>query len=379
MKITKVEVIPIHLEKRAEVEIADRRVRVPLSWKLWGDKVIVKVSTDEDLVGLGAVSCVPREWGIDARVVANYIDTYYGPTIIGEDPFNIEPILEKMDDLFEFRQIPQVNPFPRSAIDVALYDLMGKYCRVPIHKIIGGCYRERVSIAGIVYIHTAEKMAKDASAFASQGFKEVKMKVGVEPETDVHNVKAVREAIGDVVGIRVDANGAWNVNTAIKTIKRLEKYDILVVEQPVPRWDVKGMAEVRRCVNTPIMVDEGLHSLQDAQRLIEHQACDIFNIKLQKTGGLTFCKKLTVMAESADITCFMGSEGETGIGTAAALHLVASTPNFGFCADLCGPYNNADDIIKKPFKVKDGYLEVPKKLGLGVELDEEKVKKYQIK
>lgn len=380
MKITKIEAVPIHIAEKPNVEIADRRARVPLSWRLWGDKVVVKVSTDENLVGLGAVSCVPREWGVTAEVVAYYINTYYGPTMIGEDPFNVELILEKMDDLFEFRQIPQINPFPRSAIDLALYDLMGKYCELPVHKIIGGCYRNRIPVAGIIYLHSEERVARDAAEYAGKGFKEVKLKVGAsDPNVDIRNVKAIRDAVGNEIGIRVDANGAWNVNAAVNAIKMLERYDILVVEQPIPRWDVKGMAEVKRRVDTAIMVDEGLHSIYDAQRLIEHQACDIFNLKLQKTGGLTLCKKLAVLAESANITCFMGSEGEVGIDTAAALHLVASTPNFGYCSDLCGPYLNEDDVIKQPFVVRDGHLQVPTTPGLGVELDETKISKYSIK
>lgn len=208
MKITKVEAIPIHIGEKPGVEIADRRARVPLSWKLWGDKVVVRILTDDNLVGWGAVACVPREWGVTAEVVAHYIDTYYGPTIMGEDPFNIETIMEKMDDLFEFRMIPQINPFLRSAIDLALYDLIGKHCRVPVHDLIGGCYRDRVPITGIVYLHTAERVAKDAAEYASRGFKEVTLKVGaLDPSTDAQNVKAIREAIGDDVGIRVDANG----------------------------------------------------------------------------------------------------------------------------------------------------------------------------
>lgn len=169
------------------------------------------------------------------------------------------------------------------------------------------------------------------------------------------------------------------MNTAVRAIKMLERYGISVVEQPVTRWDIKGMAEVRKRVETPIMVDEGLHSLYDAQNLIEHEACDIFNLKLQKIGSLTFCKKLTVMAESANVTCFMGSEGEIGIDTAAALHLVSSTPNFRYCADLCGPYLNADDVVREPFAVKNGFLEAPKKPGLGLEPDEEKIRKYAMK
>lgn len=130
MKITEVKATPIHLGAKSDIEVADRRARVPLSWNLWGDRVAVEILTDENVVGWGAVSCVPREWGVTAQVVGHYVNKYYGPTIVGEDPFNIERIMEKMDDLFEFRMIPQVNPFPRSAIDLALYDLMGKYCGV---------------------------------------------------------------------------------------------------------------------------------------------------------------------------------------------------------------------------------------------------------
>ena len=342
--------------------------------------MVVKIVTDVGLVGWGAVTCVPREWGVTAEVVAHYINRYYAPTILGEDPFNIELILERMDDLFEFRMIPQVNPFPRSAIDLALYDLMGKYCRIPVHDLIGGCYRERVPVVGIVYLLSPEKVAERAREYVRQGFSEVKLKVGAsESETDVKNLKAIREEVGDQVRIRVDANGAWNVKAAVKAIRMMERYEILVVEQPVPRWDVKGMAEVKRRVDTPIMVDEGLHSIYDAQNLIEHDACDVFNLKLQKNGGLTFCKKLTVMAESANISCFMGGEGESGIDTAAALHLVSSTPNFKYCADLVGPYLNEDDIVKDQFIVRDGYLEVPKKPGLGVEPDEGKIHKYAIR
>jgi len=106
MKITEVQATPIHIEVKCAVQIADRRVRVPLSWDLYGDKVLVRISTDEDLVEWGAVSLVPREWGVTAQVVAHYINRYYAPILIDHDPFDIELILSKMDDLFEFRLIP---------------------------------------------------------------------------------------------------------------------------------------------------------------------------------------------------------------------------------------------------------------------------------
>jgi len=197
-------------------------------------------------------------------------------------------------------------------------------------------------------------------------------------EQDIAMVKAVREAVGDDVGIRVDANGAWNAHKAIKAIKELERFDILLVEQPVPRWDVKGLATVRRKVDTPIEVDESLHSIHDARMLIENDACDVFNIKLVKLGGLYYSRKVVTLAESGNIACRMGSEGETGLGALACAHLISSARNFEYGADTLGRGLYTSDITVEDIVIENGYLKVPENPGLGAELDDNKVKLHRI-
>jgi len=235
-----------------------------------------------------------------------------------------------------------------------------------------------VPVAMSVYVNEPKVMAKDAVQKVKRGYKELKLKVGLKLEQDVAMVRAVREAVGDGIGIRVDANGAWKAHKAVQAIKKLEKFDILLVEQPVPRWDIKGLATVRRRVDTPIEVDESLHSIQDARVLIENDACDVFNIKLVKLGGLYNSRKIIILAESGNITCRMGSEGESGLGALACAHLISSAKNFDYGADGLGRGWYKDDITVENIAVEKGYLKVPEKPGLGAELDDNKVRQHRI-
>lgn len=373
MRTNKVEVEKVQLP--LTMLIQDRR---PQAQSYWGLKVIVKISTDEGLVGAGVTDLVHREWGQTPEAVYETIAKFYGPAIMGQDPFDIELIMDKMNDVFEFSQVPEVAVFARTAIDMALYDLMGKAAKVPICRLLGGRRLSEVPVAMSVYVNEPKVMAKDAVQKVKRGYKELKLKVGLKLEQDVAMVRAVREAVGDGIGIRVDANGAWKAHKAVQAIKKLEKFDILLVEQPVPRWDIKGLATVRRRVDTPIEVDESLHSIQDARVLIENDACDVFNIKLVKLGGLYNSRKIIILAESGNITCRMGSEGESGLGALACAHLISSAKNFDYGADGLGRGWYKDDITVENIAVEKGYLKVPEKPGLGAELDDNKVRQHRI-
>lgn len=373
MRITKVEVEKVQLP--LTMQIQDRR---PQAQSYWGLKVIAKISTDEGLVGAGVTDLVHREWGQTPEAVYETIARFYGPAIIGQDPFDIEVVMDKMNDVFEFSQIPEVAVFARTAIDMALYDLMGKAASVPVCRLLGGRRLAEVPVAMSVYVNEPKIMAKDAIQKVKRGYKELKLKVGLKLEQDIAMVKAVREAVGDDIGIRVDANGAWNAHKAVQAIKKLERFGILLVEQPVPRWDIKGLATVRRRIDTPIEVDESLHSIQDARVLIENDACDVFNIKLVKLGGLYNSRKVVTLAESGNITCRMGSEAESGLGALACAHLVSSAKNFDYGADGLGRGWYKGDITVQDVVVDKGCLKVPEKPGLGAELDENKVKQHRI-
>ncbi len=345
---------------------------------LTNKKVIVKLYTDEGIVGIGETTPVPSDWGHDADTMEIVLRRFIEPGVIGMDPYDVECIFDNIESKVGFKQIPQAMLFERAALDVALYDVMGKASGVPVNKLLGGSTKQKVAVAAVLSLAKPEEMAKEGQKFAAEGFFDFKLKVGVDPAEDVARVKAVREALGDDVDIRVDANGGWTPNTAVKTIRAMERYSLQLVEQPVPRWDVKGMAYVRDHVETPIMADESLHSISDALLLVEKEACDIFNIKFQRVGGLYNAKKILSIAEAADIECMVGSELETGVGTAAGIHLMASSKLFTIPSDLIGPIHFKDDIVKQKFTVKNGYMEVPTEPGLGVELNEEKVRMYKV-
>lgn len=169
---------------------------------------------------------------------------------------------------------------------MALYDIAGKSFNLPLNKLLGSS-RNTIVTDITIGIKSPSEMAKSAVKFVNRGFRSLKIKVGIDPLEDIERVKAVRNAVGEKVTIRVDANQGWTPKQAVKTIKAIEKYDVELVEQPVPWWDLDGMGFVRENVNTPIAADESIHNSFDALRLVKNKAADIINIKLMKCGGNT--------------------------------------------------------------------------------------------
>jgi len=156
----------------------------------------------------------------------------------------------------------------------------------------------------------------------------------------------------------------------------MEDYDIELIEQPVARWNLRGLSKVRRVLHTPIMADESVLSPMDAMKIIEEEAADIINIKIMKVGGLSQSKRIAAIAESAGIACLVGSMIELGIGTSASVHFACSTKNIPYASELVGTSFIRDDVVQPPYVPEDGYLELLKKPGLGVELDNDKIKMY---
>lgn len=341
-------------------------------------KVIVKLNTDDGLVGLGEADPIPSDWGHDADTMHIAIKRFIEPALIGMNPFDIEGIWSKLAETLAFWHLSTSMLMERAGVDAALYDLMGKASGQPVHRLLGGSFFQQIPVAAVMTLDEPDKMAAEALQAQAQGYGEFKIKVGLDPDIDVQRVRAVRTALGSAANIRVDANGGWTANAAVKVIKAMEAYDLMLVEQPVPRFDIKGLAHIRRKVDTPIMVDESLDSIHDALVLLENEACDLFNIKYHRVGGLTHARKLLAFAEAAGIRCMVGGELESGVGTAIGLHLMASSPLFTIAADLIGPVHYSDDILMNNFVILQGMLPVPTGPGLGVELDEAKMRRYTV-
>jgi L-alanine-DL-glutamate epimerase-like enolase superfamily enzyme len=341
------------------------------------DYVFVNIETDEGFVGVGESATDIGFFGESLEAVKYGIDNYLAPGLIGMDPFNRELILAKMATS-SARQLPAA----RSGIDIALHDLLGKALKIPVSSLIGGRRQDKVLVAIEVGAPTPEDLAELCAGYVKQGVRAFKLKMHGYPDEDVAKIQAVREAVGDEIIIRSDANQGYTVKEAIELCKKAEKLDLglELLEQPIAEWDLDGMAMIRNSVNTLIEADEAAYSIYDVMRIIKKGAADVILIKIGKAGGLYNAKKIVAIAESAGIQCVIGTEWGLGLKVAAKLQLAVSTlvrdsVEFSeiFMHDmLLEPPH--DSLFAPP--LKDGFISVPKEPGLGVELNEDKVKSY---
>jgi len=330
--------------------------------------IILQLLTDEGIIGVGEADYL-GEW------MVNIIEHHLKPLLLREDPFDIEKIIRKIYASGYIYWLDAVV-YPLCAIEMALWDIIGKSSKRPISKLLGGQLRDKVEcIAYLGYISPKEVKTL-AIDFRNQGFRTFKIKVGIDPREDIQIVATLRDILGDEIEIRVDANQAWTLNRALRQLKKLEKYDIQYVEQPLPRWDIKGLRELRKRVSIPIAVCEGNYTIYDTLKIIENKAADIILIDPKRAGGLWAFKKACAIAEAADIMVGNHSGAEVGIATAAKLHLAASTPNFKYAMDSLYHWLN-DDIIKEKLQYDKGTIKLPEKPGIGVTIDEEKLKNYE--
>src|SRR5216684_504357 len=372
MKITRVETIPVKVPIRPEFLI-----RGSLGMHTESPFLLLRVHTDDDLTGLGEVSCTPVWSGEDQLTAAHIIADFLEPAVMGEDPRDIERLTAKM------RRAVAGNPFTKSGMEMALWDILGKSAGLPVYRLLGGKVRETVPIKMSVSGLDPAAAAKLAEWAMSQGLRALKVKVGIEPEGDIARVKAVRAAIGPAVRMGVDANGGWSPRVAIQTIRRLvDECGIYFAEQPVAPLDVQWMADVRRNVPVPVMADESCYTLQDAMALVRAGAADILSVYVGKGGGIGPARKIAAVAEAAGIVCTVGSNLELGVASAAMIHLAMSTPGIAaeaFPCDILAPFYYEEDILAEPLQIIAGEARPLENPGLGVELDEAKVEKNRIK
>ena len=246
MKITdvKVEVIQIPMKKPFRIAFAVQDHSV---------NVLVKIMTDEGLYGIGEAAPFEPVTGENSATVLEVLKLFK-QGLIGMDPMNIEGIHLMMDRLISG------NTSAKAAIDIALYDLKGKVMNQPLYKVLGG-YRDQIITDMTIGIDTPELMAQEAKERVERdGFRILKVKAGINPADDIRALTLIREAVGNDIRLRVDANQGYTVSDAVSTLKAFEKIGVEAVEQCLPWWDMDGAKFVRSKVNVKIMLDESIHS-----------------------------------------------------------------------------------------------------------------------
>jgi muconate cycloisomerase len=371
LKISRIETIPIRVPLNPEFAIRSGRGGAHTVSPF----LLVKVHTDEGVVGIGEASCTPRWSGEDQITGAHLIHSYLEPLLVGEDPTMLESATAK------FRLAFAGNYFTKSAVEMALWDIAGKVASKPVYALLGGKVREFVPTKWSVSGVESGKAAEIARWAINKGFKAMKVKVGIDPDGDVARVRAVRETIGTQIKMGVDANGGWTPEDAVKTIERLREFDICFAEQPVSPEDVADMADVRKRIHVPLIADESVYTLQDALTLARLGAADVFSIYLGKAGGIGPAKKIADFAQYAGLKCTVGSNLELGVGSAAMVHLAIATRGINaeeYPCDIIGPFYYKEDIVQKSLSILPGMAKPSDVPGLGVELDDEKIAKYRV-
>ena len=335
--------------------------RVSLGVFSAANDVLVRVVTDSGLVGLGESSPFPPITG-DTQDTNLMVARGIREMIKGKNPLAVDALLT------EIGHIVHSNPSIVAAFDMAFMDILGKAAGLPIFRLLGGdkaTFKTDISTG----MDTPEKMARSAGEHVSRGYKNIKLKVGLDPDLDVERVQAVREAIGKDVNLTIDANQGWTVPQAIYALRKMEPFNVQFAEQPVVAWDFAGLKAVRNESPVPICADEALFLPQDAMKLIKAEACDYFNIKLMKAGGMTNSVRIAHIADAANIRCMVGCMMETRLGLTAGAHVMASQRNIVY-ADLDAyTIHTVDPVVGGMMVSSSGEVTLPEVPGLGVDID----------
>lgn len=409
MRITSIETIPVCVPIHP-----DRVINSAIARHSESPFLLVRIRTDEDFAGLGEVSCTPFWSGEDQVTAAHLIRAYIEPAIVGMDPTEIERVYARMIAVLFG------NPFTKAGVEMALWDLLGKAAGLPLFRLLGGPHaasnaetqrrregeirsrqssesresssdkflrlcasavkrpevRTKFSVSGAPPIEAA----RIAEWAVEQGFRAMKVKVGLVPEEDVARVRAVRDAVGPEVKLGVDANGGWSVATARQIIPRLEEFGIAFVEQPIAAGDFSALAEVRRSTTLPIIADESVTTPQEAFGLARAGAADVFSIYVGK-GGIGPARRIAAVAQAAGLCCTVGSNLELGTAAAAMIHLACATPGVDSTAypcDILTPFYYPSDLLAEPLDIRGGSASPPERPGLGVEWDEAAISHYRV-
>lgn len=335
-------------------------------------KTMIFIETDEGITGVG------EAWAPADKTVQGL-----KRWIVGRDPFDVNAIERTINNRGNVRHLMGHLPVGllnvTGGISMALWDVMGKAVEKPVYKLIGGRYRDRVECRYWMCDKPPEDQAAEAVKAVEAGFRALKIKAGLNPEHDANCVKAVREAVGDRIEIGFDFNGGYTAGKAIRTIKKMERYDPSHIEEPVDSNNIGALARVRRHVDVPILCcGRGCTTKESIQELVFKDAADAVNLDLCRNGGFLETQRCAAVAEAGGLeaSCH-SSPGELGVATAAQLHLVTATPSWLEPVDSAyvKVLPPSEDIITRPFEYEDGTLSVPEGPGLGIEIYDERFEK----
>ena len=326
------------------------------------DNIVIVIKTNEGITGWGECSpymSINGESMDTCFIVAQYL----AAELKGKNPLQIEECIASMDRLITR------NESIKSAFDIALYDIASQHANQPLYQFLGGKKDKLISTDMTVGLGSPEKMAIEALQYKKEGFPSIKVKLGTTTAEDVERIKAIRDAIGNELPLRIDSNQGWTVDIAIETLNALKDFGIEHCEEPIARWNFMELPHVRKNSPIKIMADESCFDEHDAERLAKLNACDYFNIKLGKSGGIWHALKIVEVAKVHNIKLQVGCFMESRLAITALVHFAYSS-NLIVHYDLDTPLMLKEDPIVGGMLFKEyGIVEIDESNGIGATVD----------
>lgn len=369
--------------------------------------LFVKLETDEGISGWGETAVLFTLYGLEPgyeKMVQNIFNTY----LKGKNPIDREPLNKLLYSSVTAQHPDYVMMGIVSAFDIAMWDICGKFLNTPVYNLLGGKCRDRVRTYTYLYnldsrgtlldatsdwTQNPHRLAELAAQRVEEGFTAVKFDpirqalpgtlppapwelTMAEYDFAEEAIRRIREAVGSRADICIGTHGQMTPAVSRRLAKRVEKYDPLWLEEPCPPENFKEMAQIARSTSIPIATGERLVTIHDFQKLFEEGACAIAQPDVGSCGGITACKQIATLAEAHYVLMAPHVWGGPVI-TAAALQIDANIPNFLIQESIYKSRHFFDELVKEPFQWEDGYLVVPDRPGIGIELDEEKLEKHR--
>ena len=347
---------------------------------------IVEVVTDEGVSGWGEALCQGLQ---PPGVAAGVVRHAFAPLLAGADPLKPEVLWHRLYNQSRDYGLKGAVIGALSAIDIALWDILGKTLERPIHALLGGAFRLRVQPYATGFYRVggrgeARRLAEEAARHYANGFRSMKIQLGFGVDDDVAVMRAVRDAVpaGEVT-FMIDTNHAYGVADAIALGRALEDYRLRWYEEPVVQEDIEGYREVRRAVGCPIAGGENEFTLFGFRDLVGARAIDVAQPDIAAAGGFTACRHIAAIAHAHGVAVNPHVWG-SAIGQAASLHLIATLPVAHpslFAKEPVFEYDQSlhpfrRQLVKRPIELRDGLIDVPDGPGLGIEVDRAVLERY---
>jgi L-alanine-DL-glutamate epimerase-like enolase superfamily enzyme len=327
------------------------------------ENIILKIETSNGEVGWG--SCAPDAdvTGENINGTERFLNDVASDLLIDHDPLRIR----FLDELL----IKEGANFPsaRAAINIALFDLLGKTAKLPVYKILGA-FSERILTSVTIGISSQEETLAKAKDFIKNGFKALKIKIGKNVKEEIEIIDKLQHEIGKDIKIRLDANQGYELGDAFYLLEQLKKRNLVVeiLEQPTRANQIYALKQITMKSHIPIMADESVLNLNDAMAIAEEYAAHLLNIKLMKCGGIIPAQDIHTLARACGLATMVGCNDESRISISAALHFALSSPNVKF-ADLDGHLDLENDVASGGVHLKNGYLYPDDKPGFGLKVN----------